>query len=904
MNDSRETPALKRTVSTNNLYPSSESSSLPPRALKKDLAQRQWIKSSIELSSEENCLFCRRKVKMSQIPDIIHHSLYKRYCSSLNYYYTKDLNRLLGSSQTREKIVAGDYSLLDKKEEHLEGFYPREDWETNIESQWKYHQFNIDQPRFFEKTMSPIMNSYFSGKRKLQEKAIRRMLELLSDSELERCDLKLDNYMNERIELEELPIALNRKGDMLQELYESILEKNKRINRIVMNEETDAEVFEKKKKSISVSLIQEIGRHELPRPKLKDKCSGICFGETWNRDDLPEFSGFTDSNSHPEWPSFISKTSLPQNGLTSKIECIESKSSEENENIRNVDILDGVSIQPQPTDRSVKLSANFYDKKESMLERKVFVGKINEAFSKYSRKTGRGDEIKSRDATKRTGPVESGFNGSSNQDVSKKDRKHKEGKRTLKKEHRGEISSSTAHKKIKRTQNPNSTSNYNNSLNSNSINQKKQKKVIEQLALWGGRLLPSSSKQYGKTVSSSAAKSASKGGSKLKKSTSNLDPQILSSSVKTVHNNPYSCTQGHGYQPVRISSSPGSKKYLNQVQTMMENLKSLENREGRPKLHQASKTELKIHPVLKGIVLQRGVFDTPSSLLQSETKLQTKKPQTSTLTRVSSHRQRVQPDKNQSIGPNKLRILNSLNFPPSRGALDTCQTAVQPRKSPRLPGQPLTGRPASQPRGRGISRGEEPSKPLTALPAEKLLKIQLLKENFISDTAQRLHSRKEERERERERENKKTRRERERARRGGSPLLASPSGSVGYRSMEDIQALSPRSGSSVQTGLHRMKSYRSYRKPSERSTEREEKAKRREGRRKRHPSHLRVSSPRLMDSTLTVNKTLRGGLSPGRPRENPSQAFLPWKQLKGLARQGESNNKGKKDGRSRTKGKE
>lgn len=46
--------------------------------------------------------------------------------------------------------------------------------------------------------IKPI-EKYFTGVRKLQEKAIRNMLEKLSDSELEKCEFDLAAYVNKTV---------------------------------------------------------------------------------------------------------------------------------------------------------------------------------------------------------------------------------------------------------------------------------------------------------------------------------------------------------------------------------------------------------------------------------------------------------------------------------------------------------------------------------------------------------------------------------------------------------------------------------------------------------------------------------------------------------------------------------
>lgn len=160
-----------------------------------------------KLNSEESCMFCLKKVRASKLPLLIQKSLYARHSSSVNFYYTKDLNKLLREEKYREGHKLKEIQMIDENNEYLTCYYRLSDFPGMMANQWRYHQFNIDQPRFFEKSMAGVVEAHFCAKRKLQEKAIRRMLDQLSDSELENCDLDLKKFMQERIEIEEKPQA-------------------------------------------------------------------------------------------------------------------------------------------------------------------------------------------------------------------------------------------------------------------------------------------------------------------------------------------------------------------------------------------------------------------------------------------------------------------------------------------------------------------------------------------------------------------------------------------------------------------------------------------------------------------------------------------------------------------------
>lgn len=167
--------------------------------------------------SEDSCIFCLKKVRQRELPQLIQRSLYDRHCSSVNYYYTKDIKRIICKQRCSDTIMVKDLEIMDTRVEYLASYYELRDFTKNFDGQWRYHQFNIDQPRVFQKSIFSIVESYYGSKRKIQEKAIRRMLDALSDSELERCDLNLDPYMRETIEIEEKG---PRPGDLLKNVYE------------------------------------------------------------------------------------------------------------------------------------------------------------------------------------------------------------------------------------------------------------------------------------------------------------------------------------------------------------------------------------------------------------------------------------------------------------------------------------------------------------------------------------------------------------------------------------------------------------------------------------------------------------------------------------------------------------
>ena len=294
--------------------------------------KHQWF------PSEESCIFCKRKIKANELPLIVHRSLYGRHSNSLNFYYTRELNKILSDTPSPALVKSQEFQMFDKKEECFADFYRIDDYKQNMEAQWRYHQFNIDQPRLFMKDTSNLIEGYFTSKRKLQDMAIRRMLELLSDSELERCELNLDPYMNEVVEFEEKE-ANNLSLVALNGLNESMMKRLKKLNRIEVDDgkynQHNPGAWEERP-SVSVSVIGGTGSF----PSKRNPSYPIyMYGEEAQTTEKEESDGIeilknlTEKEKGAEWPSFLNSQTVQS--LQSK--CI--------------------SAQNQlPTDRSIKLS--------------------------------------------------------------------------------------------------------------------------------------------------------------------------------------------------------------------------------------------------------------------------------------------------------------------------------------------------------------------------------------------------------------------------------------------------------------------------------------------------------------------------------------------------------------------
>lgn len=250
---------------------------------------------TVRLPTEEDCPLCQQHIKQKAMPRLIHKALFSKYSNSITYFFTKGINDILSGqkSKTMLEFIEDSYWLPEK--ECIVGYVPRSNFKERFENLWKYHQFNIDQPRHDSKGVFEIVEGYFNGKRKIQEKAIKKMLEVMTDSELENCEIHLSNFAGQPIEIVEKPFEDS--------------------DRVI----PQALTGERKASSVSLSIIENIskgGKLVKPEDYLRHQIfrghkSYMVFD--WGEKDLfldisRLFNEQTTNSylaSKKEWPSFI-----------------------------------------------------------------------------------------------------------------------------------------------------------------------------------------------------------------------------------------------------------------------------------------------------------------------------------------------------------------------------------------------------------------------------------------------------------------------------------------------------------------------------------------------------------------------------------------------------------------------
>ncbi|CAD8043546.1 unnamed protein product [Paramecium primaurelia] len=110
--------------------------------------------------------------------NIINHTLYHKYASSQNYYYTKEINDILNKNRTSATIKFYDDMQYLENEECMPRLYQYDDYQSKIQLLVEFYKYHHDLPRFtVDKDIIQILNLYYDKKRKLEYYKIQRQIE-------------------------------------------------------------------------------------------------------------------------------------------------------------------------------------------------------------------------------------------------------------------------------------------------------------------------------------------------------------------------------------------------------------------------------------------------------------------------------------------------------------------------------------------------------------------------------------------------------------------------------------------------------------------------------------------------------------------------------------------------------
>lgn len=98
-------------------------------------------KSESAAFNKEDCVLCQNP---NGLTTIINSALYKRYCSSLNYYYIRDIVKILKGVRGPIHIQFLECVAFDERKEHLKRIYQMKNFSIKFKQLWKFHQFTLN----------------------------------------------------------------------------------------------------------------------------------------------------------------------------------------------------------------------------------------------------------------------------------------------------------------------------------------------------------------------------------------------------------------------------------------------------------------------------------------------------------------------------------------------------------------------------------------------------------------------------------------------------------------------------------------------------------------------------------------------------------------------------------------
>ncbi|CAD8148923.1 unnamed protein product [Paramecium pentaurelia] len=110
--------------------------------------------------------------------NIINHTLYHKYASSQNYYFTKEINDILSKNRTSATIKFYDDMQYLENDECMSRVYYFDDYYSKIQLLVEFYKYHHDLPRFtVDEEIIQILNLYYDKKRKLEYYKIQRQIE-------------------------------------------------------------------------------------------------------------------------------------------------------------------------------------------------------------------------------------------------------------------------------------------------------------------------------------------------------------------------------------------------------------------------------------------------------------------------------------------------------------------------------------------------------------------------------------------------------------------------------------------------------------------------------------------------------------------------------------------------------
>lgn len=118
----------------------------------------------------------KKRLQRSLVFYRLNHMLYKKYSSSQNYYYIKDINEILTDSRTSAAIEFKHMADFNSEGEHLNKFVDTANHDRKMRGLVDYYRYHREIPRVFAKSVYDLYFDHHDRKRKVEYVIITRNL--------------------------------------------------------------------------------------------------------------------------------------------------------------------------------------------------------------------------------------------------------------------------------------------------------------------------------------------------------------------------------------------------------------------------------------------------------------------------------------------------------------------------------------------------------------------------------------------------------------------------------------------------------------------------------------------------------------------------------------------------------
>ena len=115
-----------------------------------------------------NCTLCKLLVRRDDMSKILNQGLYNKYTSSLDYYYTKDINAVILKKRKPFTIKFRDEQIFDDEREYLKKFFRKKETAMHMADIKNFYTKFKDYPKFFDAKIFGIMSSMVRKHRRLE----------------------------------------------------------------------------------------------------------------------------------------------------------------------------------------------------------------------------------------------------------------------------------------------------------------------------------------------------------------------------------------------------------------------------------------------------------------------------------------------------------------------------------------------------------------------------------------------------------------------------------------------------------------------------------------------------------------------------------------------------------------